>query len=146
MGELRAQLSGRVASGTLPNELAPAEAFRAELPGMPAPAVTTDGDPAELPLFKMSSQVPGDDVLAFAGIPQLAAMLRATLVTSEQLTKLALDRFERLNPKLLCAITLMREQAIARARAMDAELAAGKPRGPLHGIPYAAKDLFAILY
>ena len=141
VADLRAQLSGRVASGTLPNALAPAEAFRAELPGMPAPAVTTDGDPSELPLFKMASHVPGDDALAFATIPQLAAMLRAKMVTSEQLTKLALDRFERLNPKLLCAITVMREQAIARARAMDAELAEGKPRGPLHGIPYAAKDL-----
>ena len=139
--ELRAQVAARRAAGTLPNELAPAETFRAELPGRPAEPVTRDGDPAGLPLLKLPGTAPADDELAWAGIPQLAAMLRARVVSSERVTALALDRLERLNPTLLCAITVLREQAIARARAMDAELAAGRVRGPLHGIPWAAKDI-----
>jgi Asp-tRNA(Asn)/Glu-tRNA(Gln) amidotransferase A subunit family amidase len=142
VGELRAQLAARVAQGMLPNDLPPAEAFRAALPGRPAVRVTAKGDAATLPMMKLPGARPTDDALRFATIPHLAALLRAQVVTSEQLTTLALDRFERLNPRLNCAITVMREPAMAQARAMDAELRAGRVRGPLHGIPYAAKDLF----
>ena len=142
IGELRAQLAARAAQGALPNDLPPAEAFRAALPGRPAVRVTAKGDPATLPMMKLPGERPSDGQLAYAGIPVLAAMLRAQVVTSERLTMLALDRFDRLNPRLNCAITVMREQALAQARAMDAELRAGRVRGPLHGIPYAAKDLF----
>lgn len=138
---LREQLAARARAGALPNELAPAEAFRAELPDAPAVPVTDAGDPRELPLLKLPATAPADDELCWSGIPVLAAMLRAGTVTSERLTKACLDRLDRLNPKLLCAITVPREQALARARAMDAELRAGNPRGPLHGIPYAAKDI-----
>jgi Asp-tRNA(Asn)/Glu-tRNA(Gln) amidotransferase A subunit family amidase len=142
VGELRTQLEARGKSGLAVAEAsAPAEVFRAALPGLPATPVTATGDPAELPLLKLGADAPTDDGLAWAGIPQLAAMLRARLVTSERLARLALDRLERLNPTLLCAITAMREEAIGRARAMDAELAAGRVRGPLHGIPWAAKDI-----
>lgn len=143
VGELRTQLEAR---GKSPLELsegsAPAEVFRAALPGLDATPVTATGDPAALPLLKVAGdRAPTDDELAWAGIPTLAAMLRARMVTSERIARLALDRLERLNPTLLCAITVMREQAIERARAMDAELAAGRVRGPLHGIPWAAKDI-----
>ena len=143
VGELRAQLEARGRSTLVPAEGgAPAEVFRAVLPGRDPVAVTTTGDPAELPLLKLrGDRAPADDELAWAGIPTLAAMLRARLVTSERLARLALDRLERMNPTLLCAITVMREQAIERARFLDAELAAGRVRGPLHGIPWAAKDI-----
>ena len=141
VNSLREQFKARVALGYLPNQLAPAEVFRAELPGMPAEPVTTEGDPFEIPQFKLAARTPSDEELNYQSIPMLAAMLRAQLVTSERLTKLALDRFDRLNPTLFCAITVLREQALTRARAMDAELRAGTMRGPLHGIPYAAKDL-----
>jgi Asp-tRNA(Asn)/Glu-tRNA(Gln) amidotransferase A subunit family amidase len=141
LGELRELLSSRAASGALPNDLAPAEAFFAELPGAAPQAVTTDGDPFELPLMKLAGTPPLDDDLAFADIPTLAAMLRGRLVTSARLTALSLARLERLNPVLRCAITVMPEQAMRRAEAMDAELAAGRPRGPLHGIPWMAKDI-----
>ena len=140
-GELRSQIDARRASGPLPNDLAPAEVFRAELPGRTPTAVTTEGDPAELPEVPPAATPPADDELAWAGIPSLAAHLRSRSVTSERLTRIALDRLDRLNPKLNCAITVLRDQAIARARAMDAELAAGRVRGPLHGIPWAAKDI-----
>lgn len=142
VGELRTQLEARGKSALEVREAsAPAEVFRAALPGLAATPVTATGDPAELPLLKLGADAPTDDGLAWAGIPTLAAMLRARLVTSERLARLALDRLERLNPTLLCAITAMREEAIGRARAMDAELAAGRVRGPLHGIPWAAKDI-----
>jgi Asp-tRNA(Asn)/Glu-tRNA(Gln) amidotransferase A subunit family amidase len=141
LGELRELLSSRAASGALPNELAPAEAFFAELPGSAPQAVTMDGDPSELPLMKLAGAPPLDDDLAFADIPTLAAMLRARLVTSARLTALSLARLERLNPVLRCAITVIPEQAMRRAQAMDVELAAGRPRGPLHGIPWMAKDI-----
>jgi len=141
LGELRELLSSRTAAGALPNDLAPAEAFFAELPGSAPQAVTTDGDPSELPLMKLAGTPPLDDDLAFADIPTLAAMLRARLVTSARLTALSLARLERLNPVLRCAITVTPEQAMRRAEAMDAEIAAGHPRGPLHGIPWMAKDI-----
>jgi len=143
VGELRTQLEARGKSALeLSEGSAPAEVFRAALPGQDATPVTATGDPAVLPLLKIAGdRAPTDDELAWAGIPTLAAMLRARMVTSERLARLALDRLERLNPTLLCAITVMREPAIERARAMDAELAAGQVRGPLHGIPWAAKDI-----
>ena len=141
LGELRELLASRGAAGTLPNELAPAEAFFAELPGSPASPVTVDGDAAELPRVKLAGTPPLDDDLSFADLPTLAAMLRARLVTSARLTACSLARLERLNPVLRCAITVTAEQAMRRAEAMDAELAAGCPRGPLHGIPWMAKDI-----
>jgi len=143
VGELRTQLEARGKSALeLREGSAPAEVFRAALPGQDATPVTATGDPAVLPLLKIAGdRAPTDDELAWAGIPTLAAMLRTRMVSSERLARLALDRLERLNPTLLCAITVMREQAIERARAMDAELAAGRVRGPLHGIPWAAKDI-----
>ncbi len=141
LGELRELLSSRAASGALPNDLAPAEAFFAELPGAAPQAATTDGDPSELPRMKLAGTPPLDDDLAFADIPTLAAMLRARLVTSARLTALSLARLDRLNPVLRCAITVIPEQAMRRAQAMDEELAAGRPRGPLHGIPWMAKDI-----
>ncbi len=142
IGDARKQFQARVAIGPLPNDLAPAEVFRAELPGRPALRVTTEGDPYELPMMKLPGASPTDAELAFAQVPTLAAMLRGGLVTSRRLTELSLARLDALNPKLLCAITIMREQALSTADRMDAQLRDGKLRSPLHGIPYAAKDLF----
>jgi Asp-tRNA(Asn)/Glu-tRNA(Gln) amidotransferase A subunit family amidase len=142
IGELRAQLAARRRSGVaIANSLPPAEAFRADLPESPAIPVTADGDPTDVPQFRLRPGRPTDEDLCWANIPMLGAMLRAKLVSSERLTQLALDRFDRMNPTLRCAITVMREQALERARSMDAELEAGKARGPLHGIPWAAKDI-----
>ncbi len=141
IGEQQQMLAARMAAGPLSNDIAPAEVFRAELPGLPAKRVTTEGDPNELPVMKLAATPPADDELSYAGIPHLAALLRAQVVTSRTLTGLALARLERLNPTLLCAITVVREQALRQADALDAELRAGTVRGPLHGIPYAAKDL-----
>ena len=81
--------------------------------------------------------------IAFLPAHRLSALIRARKITSTQLTQIYLERIKRLNPTLLCAVTIMEEQALAEAARADAEIKAGKYRGPLHGIPYGIKDLFA---
>jgi Asp-tRNA(Asn)/Glu-tRNA(Gln) amidotransferase A subunit family amidase len=81
--------------------------------------------------------------IAFLPVHRLAALISSKKLTSTRLTTIYLDRLERLDPILLCAVTIMREQALAEAARCDAEIKAGKYRGPLHGIPYGLKDLFA---
>lgn len=81
--------------------------------------------------------------LAFLPAHRLSALIKARKITSRQITDVYLDRLEKLNPTLNCVVTLMKESARAEADAMDRELAAGKSRGPLHGVPYGLKDLFA---
>jgi len=83
----------------------------------------------------------GNDELAFAPVHVLSRWVQARQVSSVQLTELALARLERYQPQLNCTITLIREQALAEAEAADREIARGKYRGPLHGIPYGVKDL-----
>jgi len=81
--------------------------------------------------------------LAFATVPQLAELLRTRRITSTEFTKMYLGRLKRYGPKLLCVVTLTEELALKQAAAADAELKRGKYRGPLHGIPWGAKDLLA---
>ncbi|MBL8114793.1 MAG: amidase, partial [Acidobacteria bacterium] len=71
----------------------------------------------------------------------LSRFIESKALTAERLTKIYLDRLERFDGKLRCTITLMKESALAAAKRADAEIAAGKYRGPLHGIPWGAKDL-----
>ena len=80
--------------------------------------------------------------LSFASIPELGAALRSKRVTAVDLARLFLDRLKRFDDKLKCVVTLCEERAMAEARRADEELAAGKDRGPLHGVPYGVKDLF----
>ncbi len=82
--------------------------------------------------------------LAFATLDQLGTMLQLRKITSLALTQMYLDRLKRYDPKLHFAITLTEERAIAQAKKADEEIAAGKYRGPLHGIPWGAKDLLAV--
>lgn len=81
--------------------------------------------------------------LAFATVPQLAELIRTRRVSSTELTKMYLGRLKRFGPKLLCVVTLTEELALKQAAAADAELKRGRYRGPLHGIPWGEKDLFA---
>ena len=81
--------------------------------------------------------------LAFATVPQLAELIRTRKITSTDLTQMYLSRLKRYGPKLLCVVTLTEELALKQAAAADAEIKRGKYRGPLHGIPWGAKDLFA---
>jgi aspartyl-tRNA(Asn)/glutamyl-tRNA(Gln) amidotransferase subunit A len=85
---------------------------------------------------------PGDDV-HFASVRELGRRLRAGRITAVQLAESSLDRLQTYGPKLGALVTLLRESALTEARARDAEAKAGRWRGPLHGIPYGAKDLIA---
>lgn len=124
----------------VPFELPPCAHFDPWPPGVPRP----------LPTGRVAVPIPTDvalpanDVdLAFLSVLELASLLRQRKVTSRRLTELALARLERFDPQLSCVVTLLREHALARADALDAELLAGSDRGPLHGVPFGAKDLFA---
>ncbi|HET7080809.1 MAG TPA: amidase, partial [Chloroflexia bacterium] len=129
----------------LPNSVPPALVFDPRLPGTaPAPA------PASKEASKAAAAVatppapPADlEDLAFAPVTALAALLRGGQVTSVALTEMYLARLRRYDPLLHCVVTLTEERALAQARQADAEIAAGQWRGPLHGIPWGAKDLLA---
>ncbi|MES2047869.1 MAG: amidase [Pseudomonadota bacterium] len=82
-----------------------------------------------------------DEDIAFAPVSKLSRWIESRLISSERLTRIYLDRIARFDPKLRCVITLTSAHAIAQAKQADQEIAAGKYRGPLHGIPYGVKDL-----
>jgi len=118
--------------------LAPATRWNPVLPGEKAGPASNE--------FVRSKTGPGplpknDEDIAFAPVTQLSLWIQQRKLTSERLTRLYLARLEQFNPKLRCVITLTRELALAQARNADQEIAAGNYRGPLHGIPWGAKDL-----
>ena len=84
------------------------------------------------------------DDLAFYSISELASLIKSRQLTSEQLTQFYLARLKKFGPQLECVVTLTEDLALTQARRADHEIAAGKYRGPLHGIPYGAKDLLAV--
>lgn len=126
----------------LANDVAPAISFSP----LPRPSALPRGEsrPPRLTRRPDAALPPTDADLAFASLTTLADLLRRRVVTSERLTTLYLDRLERLNPQLLCVTSLLRDRALAQARAADAEIARGRYKGPLHGIPWGAKDLLAV--
>ena len=118
--------------------LAPATIWNPMLPGIkPLPAsqqfIRSKTDPGPLPK--------NDEDIAYAPVTQLSLWIQQRQLTSERLTRIYLTRLEQFNPKLRCVITLTPELALQRARKADQEIAAGNYRGPLHGIPWGAKDL-----
>ncbi|MBC02165.1 MAG: amidase [Phycisphaerae bacterium] len=130
----------RVKMGELPNDLAPALVFRALPPGRALDPVTSTGDPGLI--VGKAGPCPADETdIAFASIGELATWIRRGDLTSERLTDIYLRRIDRLDPELHCMITVTADRARRQARAADAALAAGEDRGPLHGIPYGAKDI-----
>jgi Asp-tRNA(Asn)/Glu-tRNA(Gln) amidotransferase A subunit family amidase len=82
-----------------------------------------------------------DEDIAYAPVTRLSRWIESRALTSERLTRIYLARIKRLDGKLRSVITLTEDHALARARLADKEIAAGKYRGPLHGIPYGVKDL-----
>lgn len=93
----------------------------------------TKAEPGPLPA--------NDTDIAFAPLTKLSRWIETRKLTSTRLTHIYLDRLDRFNPKLRCVITLTRELALAQAKKADEEIAAGKYRGALHGIPWGGKDL-----
>jgi len=82
--------------------------------------------------------------LAFYSVPELASLIHSEKITSEELTRLYLDRLKKYGDTLKCVITLTEDLAIKQAKKADEEIAAGNYRGPLHGIPYGLKDLLKV--
>jgi Asp-tRNA(Asn)/Glu-tRNA(Gln) amidotransferase A subunit family amidase len=118
--------------------LAPATQWNPMLPGMPPPPQHDHFVPAPAAFVPLPKS---DDDIAFASVAQLSRWIHARQLTSERLTGIYLDRLQRFNPTLRCVITLTKDQALAQAKQADREIAAGRYRGPLHGIPWGAKDL-----
>jgi len=121
----------------LEETLAPAMRWDPLLPGLVAPARARFIRSPRGALALPSS----DDAIAFAPLTQLSRLLESRALTSTRLTQIYLARLEKYDPKLRCTITLTRDLALAQAKKADQEIAAGKYRGPLHGIPWGAKDL-----
>ncbi|MEL7265283.1 MAG: amidase [Planctomycetota bacterium] len=85
-----------------------------------------------------------DEALAFLSVGQLSHLIRSSQVTSQELTRLYLKRLRRYDPMLNCVVTLTEELAMRQASKADKEIGEGNYRGPLHGIPWGAKDLIAV--
>ncbi len=120
------------------SNIAPWSRYICVLPGAQAgPAqdrfVRSNADPGPRPSKE------GD--IAFSPVTQLSRWVEQRKITSQQLTEIYLDRLDRFNPRLRCAITITGEHARAQAKKADEEIAAGHYRGPLHGIPFGVKDL-----
>jgi Asp-tRNA(Asn)/Glu-tRNA(Gln) amidotransferase A subunit family amidase len=118
--------------------IAPYSQWHSILPGQTAgPAhdkfTRSNADPGPLPA--------NEDDIAFAPVTKLSRWIEQRKLTSERLTQIYIRRIERLDPKLRCIITLTKDLALVQAKQADAEIAAGKYRGPLHGIPWGGKDL-----
>ncbi|HTW68192.1 MAG TPA: amidase [Bryobacteraceae bacterium] len=118
--------------------VAPATRWDPMLPGLPAaPArdrfIRTTDTPRPLPS--------SDADIAYAPLSQLSRWIESRQLTSQRLTQIYLDRLQRFGPKVNCVITLTRDLALTQAQQADKEIAAGHYRGPLHGIPWGAKDL-----
>ena len=84
------------------------------------------------------------DELAFYTIGQLAELIRTKQITSSELTKFFIDRLKKFDPVLHCVISFTEERALRQAKIADEEIASGKYRGLLHGIPFGVKDLLAV--
>jgi hypothetical protein len=123
---------------TLSPPVAPATCWNPVLPGQKA------GPERDRFIRSKSAPVPlptSDRDIAFAPLTQLSRWMEARKLSSERLTGIYLERLEQFNGKLRCVITLTRELALEQAKQADREMAAGKYRGPLHGIPWGGKDL-----
>lgn len=123
---------------TLEPTVAPYSQWNPVLPGRPSGPtrdrfIRTDSEPGPLP--------ERDDEIAYAPVSKLSRWIEQRKLTSERLTQIYLKRIGLFDPKLRCVITLTRDVALKQAKQADAEIAAGKYRGPLHGIPWGGKDL-----
>ncbi|HKF59062.1 MAG TPA: amidase family protein, partial [Blastocatellia bacterium] len=123
---------------------APATLWNPAMPGVPSGSASKLPSSPERFLRSAAASAPlpsSDDDIAFAPVTQLSRWIESRQLTSEKLTNIYLSRIDRLDSKIRCIITLTKDHALARAKLADSEIAAGKYRGPLHGIPYGVKDL-----
>jgi Asp-tRNA(Asn)/Glu-tRNA(Gln) amidotransferase A subunit family amidase len=123
------------------NSIAPAIGFNPLPHGFVPNQIQEESDwgiPANVSLPNKEAEI------AYLSVAELSSLIKSKKLSSERLTKIYLDRIKTYSDTLQCLITLMETEAIQKAKAMDAELAKGSYRGPLHGIPYGIKDLLAV--
>src|SRR5713101_4383191 len=136
----------------IPNSVEPALIFDPVLPGM---KFETERKPMRMskleqvwvssgPAIAATGTRDNVEELAFASVRQLADSVKSRQVSSVRLTEMYLKRLKRYDSALKFVVTLTEERALAQAKQADAEIAAGKYRGPLHGLPWGAKDLLAV--
>ena len=122
----------------LETTLSPATIWNPTIPGV-APGPSRD---RFVPSAALPGPLPKNDAdIAFATVTSLSYWIKSRALTSERLTRIYLERAARFDGKLRCIITLTSDTALAQAKQADTEIAAGKYRGPLHGIPFGVKDL-----
>ncbi|MDG2422762.1 MAG: amidase [Phycisphaerales bacterium] len=140
IGDQIGMIEQRVRNLDMPDTLYPAMIFNPILPGQSLRPVTTSGNPDDLPAT--NRPLPSDSVeIAHASIAELSHWIRSKQITSRELTALYLARLKKHDQDLKCVVTLMEASAMKQADRADRELGNGRYRGPLHGIPWGAKDL-----
>ncbi len=127
----------------VPLDTEPAVTFRPYLPGKQPKPGATPGAKIKVTLQAQASRRSSLDDLAFLPVTALAPLVQRREVSSTDLTRMYLDRLKKFGPKLNCVVTITEDLALAQAAQADKDIKAGKYKGPLHGIPWGSKDLFA---
>ena len=127
---------------TVPLDTEPAITFRPYLPGKKPTGKATPGAKLRATKPVVPASLAPDEI-AFLPVTALAALIETKKITSMELTTIYLDRLKKYGDVLKCVVTLTEDLALKQAASADAEIKAGKYRGPLHGIPWGAKDLLA---
>ena len=127
----------------IPNSVAPCLVFDPVVPGTKFEAERRPARTSKVSAIAAPSTPKNLEDVAFASVRELAELVRTKKVSSVALTEMYLQRLKRYDPTLKFVVTLTEERALAQAKAADREIAAGKYRGPLHGLPWGAKDLLA---
>ena len=126
----------------LPNAVSPAIIFD-PMPAGKSPPLRAKRGMVRTPVAARSLPA-SDEEIAFLPVTELSELIRRGKLKPTRLTEIYLERLKRYDPVLRCVITLTEERARAQAKQADAEIARGNYRGPLHGIPWGAKDLLAV--
>jgi Asp-tRNA(Asn)/Glu-tRNA(Gln) amidotransferase A subunit family amidase len=125
----------------LTNDVPPALYFEPVPPGHTATRERGVSRRSEVRIDRVPSDI---EEVAFWPVTHLAKLIETRRMSSVQLTTMCLERLKKYGPKLECVVTLTEELALEQARRADEEIAGGNYRGPLHGIPWGAKDLLAV--
>ena len=133
----------RLRAVDIPLDTEPAVTFRPYLPGKKPKPGATPGAKIKVTLQPPAARRSSIEELAFLPVTALAPLLQRRDVSSTDLTKMYLERLKKQGARLNVFVTLTEELALAQAAQADREIKAGKYRGPLHGVPWGAKDLFA---
>ncbi|MCH2135200.1 MAG: amidase [Phycisphaerales bacterium] len=141
IGDQVAMFKRRLEHSTLTNQVFPATTFNPVIENHPPRQVTVAGPLSNLRVGRTA--LPEADVdIAFASLVDLSHWIHTKQISCQRLTQIYVDRLKQYGPILNCTVTLMEQSAIAQAKKLDQELARGRSRGILHGIPWGAKDLF----